>query len=143
MNITTYALALSLAILPSACAAVPPTVPLATPPNSNATAAHHNAEGIAQCELQRWSVAREHFASAIEADPKLPEVHFNLALVLHKLAVHAEATTHFKKAAELAPTNRVITQSRVYRDHTTPISSSYSAGGYEESGYFPFGGMGY
>lgn len=143
MKLVTVTVAMSLTILHSACAGMPPSVPLATPPDSNATAAQHNAEGIAQYELQRWSVAREHFASAIEADPKLPEVHFNLALVLHKLAVHAEATTHFKKAAELAPTNRVITQSRVYRDHTTPISSSYSAGGYEESGYFPFGGMGY
>jgi Tfp pilus assembly protein PilF len=134
---------MSLAILHSACAAVPPSVPLATPPDSNAAAAEQNAEGITQYELQRWSVAREHFASAIEADPNLAESHFNLALVLHKLALHAEATTHFRKAAALAPTNRVITQSRVYRDHTTPLSSSYSAGGSEESGYFPFGGMGY
>jgi len=140
MNLVSFAVALSLAALQSACAA-PPSVPLATTPGSNATVAQHNSEGIAQYEMQRWSVAREHFASAIEADPNLAESHFNLALVLHKLAVHSEATTHFKKAAELAPNNSVITQSSVYRNHTASFSSIYGPGGHEESGYY--GGMGY
>ena len=130
MNVTTYALALSLAILPSACAAVPPSVPLALPPGSNATAAQHNAAGIAQYEMQQWSVAREYFGSAIEADPNLAEAHFNLALTLDKLDLHAEATTHFKKAAELGPHNRAITESGAFRSHTASPASSYKKGGW-------------
>ncbi len=133
MNLIRCAVALSLAVLQSACADT--SVPLATTPGSNATAAKHNSEGIAQYEMGHWSVARDHFASAIEADPNLAESHFNLALTLHKLVLHSEATTHFKKAAELAPNNSVITQSRVYRTHTASPLSFFEAGEYWTGGY--------
>ncbi len=123
MNLARFAVALSLAVLQSACAAT--SVPLATMPGSNATAAHHNSEGIAQYDMGHWPVARYHFGSAILADPNLAESHFNLALVLHKLDLHSEATIHFKKAAELAPGNSVITQSSAYKDHTASPSSSF------------------
>jgi Tfp pilus assembly protein PilF len=132
MNLVRFAVALSLAVLQSACAA--PSLPLATPPDSNATAAQHNAEGIAQYNMGQWSVARDHFALAIEADPNLAESHFNLALALHKLDLHSEAATHFKKAAELGPGNSAITQSSTYRSHTAPPSTMYGPGSY--------GGMG-
>ena len=49
---------------------------------------------------------KSRFESAIRADPDLAEVHFNLALTLHKLGDHREAAIHFKKASELAPTNK-------------------------------------
>ncbi len=133
MNLVRLTVVLSLAVLQSACAAT--SVPLVTTPGSDATAAQHNSEGIAHYDMGHWSVARDHFASAIEADPNLAESHFNLALALHKLALHSEATTHLKKAAELAPDNRAITQSSAYKDHTASPSSSYGTGGY--------GGMGY
>ncbi len=123
MNLVRFAVALSLAILQSACAAT--SVPLVTTPGSNATAAQHNSEGIAQYDTGHWSVARYHFGSAIAADPNLAESHFNLALALAKLDLHSEATTHFKKAAELAPNNRAITQSSAYKDHTGSSSSFF------------------
>jgi Tfp pilus assembly protein PilF len=132
MNLVRFAVAFSLAVLQSACAAT--SVPLATTPGSNTTATQHNSEGIAHYDMGDWSVARDHFASAIKADPNLAESHFNLALALDKLDLHSEATTHFKKAAELAPGNSAITQSSAYIDHTASPSSSYGTGSY--------GGMG-
>ena len=128
MNLARIAVAFSLAILQSACAAT--SVPLAMTPGSNATAAQHNSEGIAHYDMGHWEVAREHFASAIKADPNLAESHFNLALALDKLDLHSEATTHFKQAAELAPGNSAITRSSAYRNHTASPSSSYGTGGY-------------
>ncbi len=132
MNLARFAVAFSLAVLQSACAAT--SMPLATTPGSNATAAQYNSEGIVQYEMGHWSVARDHFASAIEADPNLAESHFNLALALDKLDLHSEATTHFTKAAELAPDNRAITQSSAYKDHTASLSPFYGPGGYGKKG---------
>ena len=128
MNLVRFAVAFSLAVLQSACAAT--SVPLTISPASNATAAQHNSEGIAEYDVGHWSVAREHFASAIKADPNLAESHFNLALALDKLDLHSEASTHFKKAAELAPGNSAITQSSAYKSHTASPSSLYGTGGY-------------
>lgn len=132
MNLVRFAVASSLAVLQWACAGA--SLPLSAPPGSDATAARHNSEGMAHYEMGHWSVARDHFASAIEADPNLAESHFNLALTLDKLDLHSEAKIHFKKAAELAPGNRAITQSSAYRSHTTPSSSIYGPSSY--------GGMG-
>lgn len=123
MNFVRFAVIFSLAVLHSACAAT--SVPLTTTPGSNATAARHNSEGVAQYNMGNWAVARYHFGSAIAADPNLAESHFNLALALDKLELHAEATTHFKQAAGLAPGNSAITQSPAYKKHTTASSSFF------------------
>lgn len=132
MELVRIAVAGSLVLLQYACAM---NQPLSAPPGSNATATSHNADGIAHYEMEHWSIAKDHFLSAIEADPNLAEAHFNLGLALSKLDLQSEATTHFKKAAELAPANNAIVQSRAYRSRTAPPSpSSYGAGGY--------GGMG-
>lgn len=132
MNLVRFVVAFSLAILLTACAAT--SVPLTISPAINATSAQHNSEGIAEYDKGHWSAAREHFASAIKAEPNLAESHFNLALALDKLDLHSEATTHFKKAAELAPSNSAITQSSAYRSHTATPSSSYGTGGYGSMG---------
>ena len=50
-------------------------------------------------------------------DGKLAEAHYNLALSLDKLGKHEEATTHFKKAAELAPKNPKIVDSPILKKH--------------------------
>jgi Tfp pilus assembly protein PilF len=133
MDLVRLAIISSLVVLQCACAT--PNPPLSAPPNSNATAARHNSDGIVHYENGQWSIARDHFASAVQADPNLAEAHFNLALALNKLNLQPEATTHFKKAAELAPANNAIIQSSAYRSRTTPPSpSSYGTSGY--------GGMG-
>jgi tetratricopeptide (TPR) repeat protein len=93
MSLVRLALADSLVILQYACAPMNP--PLSAPPGSSAGAAQHNSEGIANYEMGHWSVARDHFMSAIEADPNLAEAHFNLGLALNKLNLQSEATIHF------------------------------------------------
>jgi tetratricopeptide (TPR) repeat protein len=133
MNLVRLAVAGSLVILQYACAPMNP--PLSAPPGSNATAARYNSEGIVHYDMGHWAIAKDHFASAIVADPNLAEAHFNLGLALNKLNLQSEATTHFKKAAELAPANSAIVQSGAYRSRTAPPSpSSYGPSGY--------GGMG-
>ncbi|MBX3330243.1 MAG: tetratricopeptide repeat protein [Nitrospira sp.] len=132
MDLVRVAVAGSLVLLQYACAT---SAPLSAPPGSNATAAQHNSNGIVHYEMEHWSIAKDHFASAIEADPSLAEAHFNLGLALDKLNLQSEATTHFKKAAELAPANNAIVQSSAYRSRTAPPSpSSYGPSSY--------GGMG-
>jgi tetratricopeptide (TPR) repeat protein len=122
----------SLVILQYACVTNPP---LSAPPDSDATAARYNSDGIAHYEMGHWSIAKDYFTSAIEADPNLAEAHFNLGLVLDKLDLQSEATAHFTKAAELAPANSAIVQSSAYRSRTAPPSpSSYGPDSY--------GGMG-
>ena len=121
MNLIRLAIASSLVVLQYACATNPP---LSAPPGSNATAALHNSDGIAHYEMGHWSLAKDHFSSAIEADPNLAEAHFNLGLALNKLNFQSEATTHFKKAAELAPADSPIAESSAYRSHTPPPSPS-------------------
>ncbi|OQW34734.1 MAG: hypothetical protein A4E19_17600 [Nitrospira sp. SG-bin1] len=129
-----FAILTSLLTLPCACASINP--PLPAPPGSHVIAARHNDDGIVHYEMGHWSIAKDHFMSALEADPNLAEAHFNLGLALNKLNLQSEATAHFKKAAELAPANNAIVQSGAYRSHTTPPSpSSYGTGGYGEMGY--------
>ena len=131
MDLVRFAV-VGLIILQYACAM---NLPLSAPPGSHATAARHNAEGIVHYEMSHWSIAKDHFASAVEADPNLAEAHFNLGLALDKLNLQSEATTHFKKAADLGPANSAIVQSSAYRSRTVPPSpSSYGTSGY--------GGMG-
>ncbi|HSA87672.1 MAG TPA: tetratricopeptide repeat protein [Nitrospira sp.] len=134
MDLMRVTVAGSLVILQCACAVMDP--PLSAPPGSNVTAAQHNSDGIAHYELGHWSIAKDHFTSAVEADPNLAEAHYNLGLALNQLNLQSEATTHFKKAADLAPANNAIVQSRAYRSRTAPPSPSSSG----TSGY---GGMGY
>ena len=77
-------------------------------------------------------MAKSRFESAIRADSGLAEAHFNLALTLHELGDHREATIHFKRASELAPANKEIEESSVYRNHLGLSSTleKHLSGGY-------------
>ncbi len=63
----------------------------------------------------RWAEAREHYEHAIQVQPKLAEAHYNLALTLDQLGDQSEADDHYTQAANLAPGNRVIWNSRKFR----------------------------
>src|SRR5713226_3562964 len=60
-----------------------------------------NDEGVGHYRQGHWDVAEGHFRKAIKADANLAEAHYNLGLALDKMGKHEEATTEFKKAAEL------------------------------------------
>lgn len=77
-----------------------------------------NNEGVDHYKQGHWDVAEVHFRKSMGADPGLAEAHFNLALALDKLGKHGDATDHFKKAAELAPDDPKIAQSKILRAHT-------------------------
>ena len=91
--------------------------PLATLPMVSPSAAQHNLVGIEEYDKGQWEEAKQHFEAAVQADPNLPEARFNLALTLHKLGLHDQATTHFKKAGEMDPENKEIVESSLYRNH--------------------------
>jgi tetratricopeptide (TPR) repeat protein len=90
--------------------------PLISPASSLGRAA--NDEGVNHAQQGHWDVAEGHFKKALEADPKMAEAQFNLGLALDKLGKHGEATTAFKKALELAPTNLKIKESPILKKHT-------------------------
>ncbi len=115
MNRFTYFIALPAISLLWACAT--PSPPLATDLGASASARMHNEEGMKHYQLGHWEGAKEHFEAAIEAEPKLAKPHYNLALALHQLGAHTEATSHLKQAAELAPRNTAITGSSIYWSH--------------------------
>ena len=115
MNRFTYFIPLSAVALAWACATTSP--PLVTGPGVSPSASTQNAEGIEYYQLGHWSVAKGHFEAAIEAEPDLAEPHYNLALALHKLGSHTEATEHVMLAAQLAPSYRAITESSLYQHH--------------------------
>ncbi len=77
-----------------------------------------NEEGVDHYQQGHWDVAEVHFQKSLQADPGLAEAHFNLALALDKLGKHGDATQHFKKAAELAPENPKIAESKILKAHT-------------------------
>jgi len=115
----------------SACATQ--TGPLAVLPLSNPKAAQHNLEGIKSYNDGNWQVAEEHFLAAVRGNPQSPEAHFNLALTQHKLGLHDQAKKHFQIAGELAPKNKEIIESTIYRNHLG-LSSTFQrhiSGGYK------------
>ena len=79
--------------------------------------AAENNEGVDHYQQGHWDVAQEHFTKAVAANADLAEAHYNLALALDKLGKHPEATTHFKKALELAPTKPQIANSKILQKH--------------------------
>ena len=79
--------------------------------------APENNEGVDHYQQGHWDVAQEHFMKAIAANADLAEAHYNLALALDKMNKHPEATTHFKKALELAPADPKIAGSKILQAH--------------------------
>jgi Flp pilus assembly protein TadD len=79
--------------------------------------AEENNEGVDHYQQGHWDVAQEHFTKAVAANAELAEAHYNLALALDKQEKHPEATTHFKKALELAPANPLIAGSKILQAH--------------------------
>ena len=123
-------LSLMLACLLGGCATA--SGPLATLPMMSPEASQENLRGIQAYNDGQWKAAKQKFESAIQADPTLPEAHFNLALTLHKLELHDQATDHFRQAGELASSNKEIVESSIYKNHLGLSSTleRHLSGGY-------------
>ena len=108
------------------------TGPLAVLPMTSPTAAQHNLEGIKFYNNGNWKEAEKRFKFSIGEDSSLPEAHFNLALTQHKLGQHGQAKQHFKIAGELAPKNKEIVDSSIYRNYLglSSIFERHISGGY-------------
>jgi Flp pilus assembly protein TadD len=78
-----------------------------------------NDEGVDHGQQGHWDVAEKAFRKAIETDDSLAEAHFNLGIALDKQGKHEEAAKSFKKAAALAPTNKLITESEILKKHAS------------------------
>ena len=111
---------------------VPQSAPLAMLPMEEPEAAALNLQGIDQYHVGEWKSALDLFESALRVNPLLVEAHFNAALTLHQLGWHKEATRHFERAGELAPDNRSILTSTLYRNHLGLSSTleRHLSGGY-------------
>ena len=82
-----------------------------------AEGAVENDEGVNHFQQGHWDVAQEHFTKALAVNADLAEAHYNLALALDKLGNHGDATKHFKKALELAPSDPKIAGSKILQAH--------------------------
>jgi len=92
-----------------------PDAALMSPAGSAARMA--NDEGVSHYQQGHWDVAMEHFQKAVKADPNSAVVHYNVALTLDKMGKHQDATTSFKKALELAPSDPAIKDSEILKKH--------------------------
>ncbi len=110
----------------------PQPVPLAILPMEEPEAAELNLKGIDQYHVGEWEAALELFQSALRVNSSLVEAHFNAALALHQLDRHQEAKEHFQQAGKLAPDNRSIINSTLYRNHLGVSSTleRHLSGGY-------------
>ncbi len=129
-NMVQWLISLGLLAMLAGCASK--SGPLAVLPISSPSAAQHNLDGIKLYNDGNWKAAEDHFLAAVQDDPQLPEAHFNLALTEHKLGLHDQAKKHFQSAGELAPNNKEIVESSIYRNHLG-LSSTFErhiSGGY-------------
>ena len=129
-SLAIYRFSFMLGCLLGGCATV--SGPLATLPMISPEASQQNLKGIQAYNDGKWEAAKQKFETAIQADPHLPEAHFNLALTLHKLELHDQATDHFRKAGDLASGNNEIVESSIYKNHLGLSSTleRHLSGGY-------------
>ncbi len=84
---------------------------------------------------QKYDEPIQSYNDALELSQSQWGYYFNLGLALHQLGSHPEATTHFKKAVELDPTNSAMIHSDVYQSHMGMVSQGYQQRSYG-GGYY-------
>ncbi len=90
---------------------------LDAPAGADKGAAMHNAGGVAAFKAGDWSGAAGHFREAIAIDKKFAVGHYNLAITLHKMGNHGEASGHFGHALKYGKDNPEIRDSKVLKGH--------------------------
>ena len=82
--------------------------PLRAPKNADPVAAQALLEGNRLFADHQWTATIKKYQEAIQAQPSLAEAHYNLALTLDQQGRFSESRPHYRKAADLAPGNKVI-----------------------------------
>ena len=99
---------------------LPLRAPTGTPPAAAAAVdAGNSLFGAGQ-----WEQAKTQYETALKGHPTLAEAHYDLALVLDRLGSKAEAMTHYKEAANLAPGNRVIWNAPPFRKFEAEVGKA-------------------
>lgn len=88
-----------------------------TPPA--AVAAINSGNGL--FAKHQWEQAKAQYETALKVHPALAEAHYNLAMTLDRLGKKAEATAHYKEAANLAPGHRVIWNAPPFQQHGADV----------------------
>ena len=92
---------------------------------SDASAHKHNEEGIDHYNQGHYDVALKHFQTASKIDPGVGEAHYNVALSLHNMKKHGQATNHFYAARKYSNGNEKINNSALLNKHA-PTETGHS-----------------
>jgi Flp pilus assembly protein TadD len=101
-------------------------LPLAAPAGASSSVTDSLTKGNTLFEAGQWEQARAQYELALTADATVAEAHYDLALTLDRLGRNNEAMTHYRKAADLAPGNRVIWNAPPFRQVDTEVGKSRS-----------------
>ena len=82
-----------------------------------------------------WTAARGKYEEAIQAQPKLAEAHYNLALALYRKGPIAAVRQHFIEAANLAPGHPVIWNAPPFRKYGTVEPPAPEVGSDDDYGH--------
>jgi Tfp pilus assembly protein PilF len=100
--------------------------PLKAPSGAAPTAVAALDAGNSLFEAGQWEQAHAQYEVAVTAEPMLAEAHYDLALALDRLGRKNEAVAHYRRAANLAPGNRVIWNAPPFRRVDTEVGKSRS-----------------
>lgn len=98
--------------------------PLKAPAGTPTAAVTAVEEGNKLFAQGQWELAKAQYEAAINAHPTLAEAYYDLALALDRLGKKAEATAHYKEAANLAPGNQVIWNAPPFRPYGVEVQDS-------------------
>jgi Tfp pilus assembly protein PilF len=111
-------------IILAGCMTAPKSGFLKVPVDSPTEVQQLTNEGVREFDAGSWRQAQRHLQQAVEADPSIPQTHYNLGLVLYRLGKGVAAEQHFVQASRLAPEDPVITNFRTLYDRPESLPES-------------------
>ena len=93
---------------------------LTLPPGAEPSAKIHNDRGIAHSAKGKYFDALLAFIQASVADDTTGEIHFNIALMLHRRGKEERAAKHFQLARKFANGNQAILESGLLKKYMDP-----------------------